>query len=128
MMLILGHMSGCAHLVGHGGINTLLDNLLELVNVVGNATTSTTTGEGRADNQGVATNLASNSQSLLHAVGSARLGHLQANALHRLLEQLAVLGTVNGGQLGTNQLNVILGKQTLLQGALQRGSTMSMGL
>lgn len=40
------------HLAGHGGVNALLHNSLELVHVVGDATACASAGEGWANDQG----------------------------------------------------------------------------
>lgn len=58
------------HLVGHGGVNALLNHPLELVHIVGNAAAGASAGEGRADDKRVASDLSGDLQGLLNIVGS----------------------------------------------------------
>ena len=53
-------------------------------------------------------------QGLLHRVGDAGLRRLEANARHRLLEQVAVLRAVDGWQLRAQQLNIVLVQRAVL--------------
>ena len=51
-------------------------------------------------------------------VAGARLGTLEADALHRLLEEEAVLGHVDGLELGANELHAVLLERPSLHAAV----------
>lgn len=103
-----------AHLLGYGGSESGLDDVLELVHVVCDTTASSTQGEGWPDDEGEG-NLLRDLVGLRHVAASSRGGRLQPNALHGLLEQLAIFCLVDGVQLGPDQLHSILGKNARLQ-------------
>ena len=48
---------------------------------------------------------------LLHRGGRARGGSVEADVLHSVLEELAVLGLVDRGELGADELDAVPGEK-----------------
>ena len=63
--------------------------------------------EGGADNQGKGAYVPGYPARLLHRVGDAGARHVQADADHGLLEQVAVLPAVNGVRMGADHAHVL---------------------
>src|SRR5207245_1600487 len=80
------------------------DGLLELVWVVGDRATRATQRERRPDDRRVA-DLTDERARLVEAPRVARARQREADALHRLLEELAVLRLPDRGELGADQLD-----------------------
>ena len=83
------------HLADHGVRQALDDDLDELFLVLGDAAASTAHRVGRADDDRVA-DLIGKLHSRWHILDDRALGDWLAELLHRLLEELAVLGALNG--------------------------------
>ncbi|MFW3616658.1 hypothetical protein [Billgrantia antri] len=98
-------------------------DLLELLLVVGHATAGAAHGVGGTNDHREAQRFL-DAPGLLHGVGDLGLGALQADALHGLIEQVAVLGLVDGVGVGTDHLHAVLLEYAVLvevEGAVERG-------
>ncbi len=84
----------------------------ELLDVLGETGAETTEGEGGSDDDGE-TNLLGGIDGLLEGGGCGGLGALLANLLHRLGEELSILGRDNSLDRGTEHLDAELGKLIL---------------
>src|SRR5437867_5986189 len=80
------------------------DGLLELVRVVGDRAARAAERERRPDDRRVA-GLAHDRARLVEAPRAARARQREADALHRFLEELTVLGLPDRGELGADQLD-----------------------
>ena len=85
----------------------------KFLRVVGDATAGAPQGEGGANDAGVAADLVAHRLGLLQAGGDAGGAHGHADALHGLLEQVAVLRLLDRRQVGADQLHAVA-----LQGAV----------
>ena len=91
------------------GVEAGLADALEVLAVVGDAAAGAAEGEGGADDRGQA-DVLDGGQRLVDGVGDGGLGVLEADAVHRLAEELAVLGHLDGLALGADQLDAELGE------------------
>mmetsp|Transcript_894 Transcript_894/g.2080 ORF Transcript_894/g.2080 Transcript_894/m.2080 type:complete len:1014 (-) Transcript_894:28-3069(-) len=107
-------------LVGHGGVQATGHNCLELLHVVGNAAAGAAQGEGGANDDGKLVDSESNLKGLLHGVGGAGLRLVNADLVHGVFKERAVLREVNALQLGAKQLHAVLGQDARLLQALGR--------
>src|SRR5690606_30493326 len=111
------------HLVHRRQLEAALDDLLELLAVVGDAAAAAAQGEGRADDGRVA-HLGLDLHRLLEALRHLGLRALQADLLHGHAEQLGVLGHADGLARGADQLDAVLLQHAVVgqvQGAVERG-------
>ena len=99
-------------LAGRRGVDAGDGHGLVLFAVVGDAAAGAAEGEGGADDRREA-DVLDDVHRLLVVVGQAAARHGEADAFHRLLEQGAVLGLLDGRELGADQLDAVL-----LQGAV----------
>jgi hypothetical protein len=83
--------SSIRHLAVHRLLEAVLDDLLVLLDVVGDAAAGAAHREAGADHEGKGDGL-EDPAGVLHGVGVVGLGEVEADLLHRLLEELAVLG------------------------------------
>ena len=94
----------------HGrGVETGAADPLVILAVVGDAAAGSSHGEGRADDGGQ-TDVFDGGHRLGHRIGDGGLGVLEADAVHRLAEELAVLGHLDGGAFGADQLDAESGE------------------
>ena len=110
-------------LPGRRQIETTGADFLELLAVVGDATTGATHGEGRTDDAGKA-HLIQHAVGFFHAVGDAGARAFQPDGAHRLVEARAVFGLVDGIGIGTDHLDAEFLQHPMLfqiQRAVQRG-------
>ena len=82
------------HLGGGRGVEPALDDLEELLAVIGDAAAGAAEGEGRPDDRRQADHV-ERLQCIDQRVGQLRARRLEADLPHRLAEQLAVLGLVD---------------------------------
>ncbi len=107
----------------HGrGFKTRAADRLEIVSVIGDAAAGAAKGKGGADDRGQADvfdglhRLADTGRNVIFARGQfgggddGGLGVFQPDAVHRLAEQLAILGHLNRGAFGPDQLDVEFGQ------------------
>ena len=87
-------------------LDAAADDLLQLVTVVGDTSARSAEGEGWPHDDGIA-DLLDDSQGIVDRSGVARPGHLNADPRHRLLEELAILGGLDGVVVRADQLNVV---------------------
>ncbi len=99
-------------LVGGGQIQPAVADLLELLPVVGDTAAGTAHGEGRADNAGIA-EAVRHLQGFLEAVDDGGPRRAQADGLHGLVEQVPILGLVDGFLGGPDQLHALLGQHAV---------------
>ncbi len=90
--------------VGGRGIDAGQGHPLVLLKVVGDTTAGATEGKRRSNN-GRKTDLFDDLQRLFPVMGQAGAGHLKTDLFHGLLEQGAILGLLDGRQLGADQLH-----------------------
>ena len=95
------------HLGGRRGVEAALDDLEELLAVVGDAAAGAAEREGGADDRRQADDL-QRLQRVDQRVRQLRARRLQADPLHRLAEELAVLGLVDGLGRGADHLDAEL--------------------
>ena len=96
------------HLVGRRGVEAALDDVEELLAVVGDAAAGAAEREGRADDRRQA-DVVERLQRLDRALwASTRARRLEADLRHRLAEELAVLGLVDGFGGGADHLDAEL--------------------
>jgi hypothetical protein len=110
-------------LAGGRQVQAALADLDEFLVIVGDAATAAAHGEGGADN-GRETQAGLHLLSLLQAVGHGGLGHVQADLAHRLGEQVAVLGLVDGLAGGADHLDAVFLQHPLahqVQGRIEGG-------
>ncbi len=110
-------------LVVVGELEPATADLLELLLVVGHAAAGAAHGVGGTDDHREA-QLALNLPRLVHGVSDLGLGALQADVLHRLVEQIAIFGLVDGIGVGTDHLHAVLGQHAVLvqvQRTVERG-------
>ena len=88
-------------------LETARGDLLELLQVVGDAATRATEREARADHAGQA-DLVQRLSRFCHVVGKAAVGAFEPDLLHRGAELLAALGLLNRVRLGADQLDAQL--------------------
>ncbi len=111
------------HLVRRRQLEAALDDLLELLAVVGDAAAGAAEGEARADD-GREADVGLDRQRLLVAARDLGLRAVEADLRHRLLEQLAVLGHADRVARGADQLDAVLLQHAVvgkIQRAVQRG-------
>ena len=80
--------------------------LLKFRFIVRHAASHAAQREGRADNQGKGADVPGYPARFLHGVRNAGTRHVQANAEHGFLEQVAVLPAVNGVCVGANHTHL----------------------
>ena len=110
------------HLAGRRGVDAALDDLQELLAVVGDAATGAAEGEGRPDDRRQPDDL-QRLQRVDQRMGELGARRLEADPLHRLAEELAVLGLVDRFGGGADHLDAVLLEDAHLaqrQGAVQR--------
>ena len=90
------------HLVDGAGLQAARGHGLQLAGVVGHAAAEAAQGKGGTDDDGIADALC-DGQGGLHIVGDVRGDRGLADGVHGLLEQLAVLGLVDGLGTGTQK-------------------------
>src|SRR5207237_8240978 len=92
----------------HGADGRLLEapaaRLVELLGMVGDRAAGAAERERRADDRGIP-NLADDRACLFEGLHARGPGELEADLLHRGLDQLAVLGLLDRGQLRADQLD-----------------------
>jgi hypothetical protein len=111
------------HLGGRRQVQAAGDDLLEFLDIVGDAAAGAGQGEGRADDGRQADELQAVA-GLVHVVGGLGLGAFQAQLVHGVAELLAVLGLVDHLGLGADHLDAELGQGAVGlegQGGVQRG-------
>ena len=109
--------------VGGRQVEAAGTDFLELFLVVGHPAAGAAHRERRPDNRRKA-QLLLDFPGLVHGFGDLRLGTLQADVLHRLVEAVAVLGLVDGVGVGADHFDVELGQYAValqIQRAVQRG-------
>ena len=115
---------------GGRGLQAALADGLELFGVVGDAAAGAAECEARANDHGKAHaasefgNAPLHHPGLIHGVGNARLGRVQSNLGHGLLELEAVLGLLDGLLAGTNEFDLELLQHAVageVQGAVEGG-------
>ena len=106
------------HLARRRELEALAHDLAQLVDVVGDATARAAQREARTEHEREA-QLARELLGVLDAVGIAALGHLEADALHGLGEQLAVLAFLDGLEVAADHLDAVLVERAVL-GKLHR--------
>ena len=94
-------------LVDERGVEAPLGDLGELLAVVGDAAPRAPQGEGGADDDRKP-DLGGDGHHLLHRPGEAAFGDLEADPLHRLPEELAVLRLVDDRERGPDHLDAVL--------------------
>src|SRR5262249_11848674 len=95
------------HLADRAEVQAAGDQFVELLAVVGDAAAGAAQGEAGPQHAGQADALA-NLLGGAQRPGHAALGHRDADALHRFLEQLAVLGLFDDLRRGADHLDVVL--------------------
>ena len=95
------------HLVRQGSRDTGRDDLLELVHVVGDATSGTPQSESRPDDQRKFADHLVDCKGLFHRGRGPGGGGVEPDVLHSVLEELAVLGLVDRGELGADELDAV---------------------
>ena len=111
------------HLVHRREFEAALDDVLELLAVVGDAAAAAAEGEAGADD-GRVTDLGLDLDRLLEGLRDLGLRAFQPDFLHRHAEQLAVLGHADGLALGADQLDAVLLQHAVVgqvERAVQRG-------
>ena len=88
-----------------------LPSYLELVHVVRDPASSPSQSERRPDDQRELPDHCVDRERLLHRGGRARGGSVEADVLHSVLEELAVLGLVDRGELGADELDAVPGEK-----------------
>ena len=83
------------------------DDLLKLVHVVRDATAGAAQRERGPDDQGELADHLVDRQGLLHRRRRPRGGGVEPDVLHGVLEELAVLGLVDRGELGADELDAV---------------------
>ena len=88
---------------------------MHLFLIIGHAAAGAAQGEGGADDDGVA-DFVRDAQGGVHVFGDIRRDDRLADLLHGVLEQLAILGLVDGLHVGADQLDAVgLQKALLVQ-------------
>ena len=95
-------------LVHRAGIEAAQADGAEFLGVVSDAAAAAAQGEGGANDAGVAADLLAHNLSFLEGGGNTGGTDGHADALHRLLEQVAVFGLFDRLQVGADQLNAVL--------------------
>ncbi len=111
------------HLGGRRQVEAAVDDLLELLDVVGHAAAGAAHGEAGADDHRIA-DLRLDGAPFLDAVGHAGTGRAEADLGHGVAELEAVLGQVDGVLAGADQLDLVLLQHAVVrqvQRAVQRG-------
>ena len=111
------------HLVGRGIVDAGAGDAVQLVFVVRDAGAETTHGEARTDHQRVA-ELLGDLVDFLKGMRDVGAGGFGAGLLHDLLEEFAVLATIDGVKGRADQLDVVLLEHARLaqrHGRVQRG-------
>ena len=106
------------HLVHRREEERIAHHLAQLLLVVGKAAARTAEREGGAQHHGIA-DAGGHLGALVDGVGNLRGEHRLAQRLAQLLEELAVLGALDGFERGTQNLDLALLENTLL-GQLHR--------
>ena len=104
-------------------IKAALDDLHQLLTIVGNTATAAAQGEGRPDD-GRKTDLTVLGQRFLHRVRNHRTWGFQANLAHRLAEAIPILGHVDGIGRSADHFDAVLLQHAVteqVQRAVQRG-------
>lgn len=91
------------HLLGVGGGEAGAADVLKLGPVVGDASPGAAEGEGRADDERELADVLGDVEALLEGGPDAGWRGLEADAVHGLLEELAVLGHADGGEGGADE-------------------------
>ena len=94
-------------LVHRAQVEAALGELFELVDVVGDAAADAAERERRADD-GRKADVVDDGGGLVERLGDAALRHLDANLLHRVAEEQAILGHLDRVDLRANQLHAVL--------------------
>ena len=106
----------------HGaGVEAVGHGAPELFGVVGRGAALTAQGEARADDEGEA-DLSGELQGFFDAVDDAALGDLEADALHRLAEEVPVLGLADGSDRRAEELDAVALRGCPSRAARSRGS------
>ena len=95
------------HFIGGRGVDAGLDDVEEFFLVVGDAAAGAAQREARADDAGEADDF-ERLQRFDHVVGEHRARRLEADLLHGVAEQLAILGLVDGLGVGADHLDAEL--------------------
>src|SRR5690606_29705376 len=104
---------------GGRGFETATADDFEFFGVVGNAAARAAHGEAGADDRGepgsagFGRDAALDFPGFVHAVGDTRLGRLQADVGHGLLELLAVFGLFDGMFVRADEFHAVLGQHTV---------------
>ncbi len=107
------------HLGGRRGVEPARHDVLELLAVVGDAAAAAAERERRADHDRVA-DFRRDGQCLIEAARDLRVRRLEPDLAHGVAEQLAVLGHVDRGPRGGDQLHAVL-LQHALAHQVERG-------
>ena len=111
------------HLVGGRKLKTLTHDGDELLVGMRDAAAGTAEGKARTQHAGIPHALG-DGLGVSHAVGVARARDLQADLGHSLVKELAVLATLDGGQVATDHLDAVLVERAVLcqlDGSVQTG-------
>ena len=101
------------NLGGGAVLQALAHNALQVLGVVGQAGAEAAHGEGGAHHHGVAQVLGGR-EGLVHGVDDVAAGRFGAAALNDALELFAVFAELDRGNVGADQLNVVLGQHAVL--------------
>jgi hypothetical protein len=94
-------------LVRRAGVEARLDDLLEFLAVVGDPAAGAAERERGPDDRGKADRI-EQGEGFVERRDRAALGRVEADPRHRLLERLPVLGDVDRGEVGPDQLDPVL--------------------
>ncbi len=105
-------------------VEAALHDLLEFLPVVADAAAGAAHGEGGADDEREGADPGGHLAGLVEGVGGAGEGHVEADLLHRLLEELAVLALLDRVGVGADHLHAVAGERARFverHGGVERG-------
>jgi hypothetical protein len=113
------------HLMGRRGLEAAVDDLLEFLAVVGDAAAGAAEREARADDERESADLLGREAGLLQRMDDAGLGHIETDAKHGLLEEIAILAHLDRRRFGADHLAAVFFQDA---GLVQRHREVERGL
>ncbi len=84
------------------------DDVIEFLAVVGDAASGSAHGEARADDEREGADILGGLPGFVHGLDGGGLRHVEADFVHGLFEELAVLALLNGVRLGSDHFDAVL--------------------